>query len=131
MMGPVSTFQDYNAIPAARGGPRATSEDGLGAVQVRTGWSYPAAVDLVLKLTSELRDDWVNRRKFEMCSSVWKKAALKILRSLGVMLLATGFLTPSHADSPYPSRPVQIVVPYPPGGLTDLLTRAVADRLTK
>jgi tripartite-type tricarboxylate transporter receptor subunit TctC len=52
------------------------------------------------------------------------------------MLLAVACLTPSHivpslADPSYPTRPVQIVVPYPPGGLTDLLTRAVADRLTK
>jgi tripartite-type tricarboxylate transporter receptor subunit TctC len=71
-----------------------------------------------------------------MHSSVCKRAALKILGRLGAALLAAGFLTPSHvipslADPSYPTRPVQIVVPYPPGGLTDLLTRAVADRLTK
>src|SRR5947208_2363716 len=31
--------------------------------------------------------------------------------------------------SAYPSRPFKLVVPYPPGGLTDLLARAIGDRL--
>jgi tripartite-type tricarboxylate transporter receptor subunit TctC len=38
---------------------------------------------------------------------------------------------PAAADPTYPSRTVQIVVPYPAGGLTDILTRAVAERLSK
>ena len=33
------------------------------------------------------------------------------------------------AQSPYPSRPVRLVVPYPPGALTDLLARAIGERL--
>ena len=66
-----------------------------------------------------------------MCSSDWKRAALKILSRIGILLLAAGIFTPSHADPSYPSKPVQIVVPYPPGGLTDILTRAVGERLSK
>ena len=34
---------------------------------------------------------------------------------------------PALAD--YPDRPIKIVVPYPPGGTTDLLARAIAPRL--
>ncbi len=33
------------------------------------------------------------------------------------------------AQTPYPSRPIKLVVPYPPGALTDLLARAIGERL--
>jgi tripartite-type tricarboxylate transporter receptor subunit TctC len=38
--------------------------------------------------------------------------------------------TPDAATQPvFPSRPIHLIVPYPPGALTDLLARAIADRL--
>jgi tripartite-type tricarboxylate transporter receptor subunit TctC len=33
------------------------------------------------------------------------------------------------AQSTYPDRPIKLVVPYPPGALTDLLARAIGERL--
>src|SRR5205807_4981304 len=42
--------------------------------------------------------------------------------------LALGCAT-THAQSDYPNRPVKLVVPYPPGALTDLLARAIGERL--
>ena len=33
------------------------------------------------------------------------------------------------AQGVYPSRPIKLVVPYPPGALTDLLARAIGERL--
>ena len=35
------------------------------------------------------------------------------------------------AEAPFPSRPVRIIVPYPPGGLGDIFPRALATRLAE
>ena len=48
------------------------------------------------------------------------------LLALGIVAMASA----AEAQQVYPDRTVKIVVPYPPGGTTDLLARAVAGRLT-
>ena len=35
---------------------------------------------------------------------------------------------PALAEANYPTRPVQMIVPFPPGGNTDILTRIMADQ---
>ena len=53
-------------------------------------------------------------------------------RAFLTSIAATGVMAASGArgeDSPWPSRPVRIIVPYPAGGSTDVLTRILAERL--
>ena len=39
------------------------------------------------------------------------------------------FASFAHADAPYPSKPITMVVPYPPGGSNDVFARQVAKEL--
>jgi len=58
-------------------------------------------------------------------------------RSVGLRVIALGALCVAAAVSAplalgqgaYPNRPIKLVVPYPPGALTDLLARAIGERL--
>src|SRR5215208_3129459 len=53
-----------------------------------------------------------------------------IRRSLLLGLLAAAMAAPAAAQ-PYPARPIQMVVPFPPGGNTDLMARALQEELRK
>ena len=54
----------------------------------------------------------------------------RVTRMLGAVAIAGGVLSaPLHAQD-YPSRPVRVVVPYPPGGATDVTARVVSEKAT-
>lgn len=45
-------------------------------------------------------------------------------------LITAALLLPlAHADKPWPAKPIQLVIPYPPGGSADLLGRPLAVQL--
>ncbi len=50
---------------------------------------------------------------------------------IGATALALTVLAALPARAEFPDRPLRIVVPYPPGGTTDFLARAIAPRLAE
>ena len=59
------------------------------------------------------------------------KTYTTILTTLFSALLAFSAAFSASAQEPYPSRPVKILVPYGPGGATDIIARIVGQRLTE
>jgi hypothetical protein len=48
---------------------------------------------------------------------------------LAIVTLSVGVLSPAQAQDAYPSKPLKVVVPFPAGGATDILTRAITEKL--
>ena len=63
------------------------------------------------------------------------KKKFKVFRPLAIASIAFGNLfliaNTTLAQTAWPTKPVKIVVPFAPGGTTDILARAVAPELTK
>ena len=52
-----------------------------------------------------------------------------MLAALGAFLLVFAQVHIA-AQEVYPNRPIKIIVPFPPGGIVDALTRVVAEKLS-
>ncbi|RBL80409.1 tripartite tricarboxylate transporter substrate binding protein [Streptomyces cavourensis] len=49
--------------------------------------------------------------------------------TVATLLLGATFAAPGHAAAPWPSQPIRLIVPYPPGGSVDNLARLLAPAL--
>jgi tripartite-type tricarboxylate transporter receptor subunit TctC len=55
-----------------------------------------------------------------------RRAALAVIAALS----AFAFALPAPAQQTWPSKPIKIIVPYPPGGTSDILARSVGQKLS-
>jgi tripartite-type tricarboxylate transporter receptor subunit TctC len=48
-----------------------------------------------------------------------------------LLLACLTFFSSVAAAAPYPEKPIRLVVPYPPGGTTDVLARIISQGLSE
>ncbi|MDO9025277.1 tripartite tricarboxylate transporter substrate binding protein, partial [Zwartia sp.] len=51
--------------------------------------------------------------------------------TLAAVALSSTLAAPTLAQDAYPSKPIKVVVPFPAGGATDILTRAITEKLAQ
>ena len=61
---------------------------------------------------------------FKKLQATSQKVALATVALLSIAL-------PAHAQDAYPNKAIKVVVPFPAGGATDILTRAITEKLSQ
>src|SRR5579871_1850064 len=66
-----------------------------------------------------------------MAASIGDGAARIALAILALAVLPSLALTPARAQTNFPSKPVHLLVPFPPGGAVDIVARSISDELSR
>ncbi len=59
-----------------------------------------------------------------------KKIATGFVTLLAICAVAAAVVSPAHAEDKWPSKPIKYIVPFPPGGTTDILARLIGAKLS-
>ncbi len=54
----------------------------------------------------------------------------RLARLAGALALCAGLALPALAQT-FPTKPIRVIVPYPPGGVVDVIARSVGEQMTK
>lgn len=61
----------------------------------------------------------------------FQRVAQCLKQALAMTTMALGMAASAYAQAPFPNHPVHLIIPFPPGGGTDILARPLAQKLSQ